>query len=63
MLITHIVLLLIHVAYLEPYIGMCQRVWGVSQYAIETIERLLVFTLLLIDDTETKEDLVRLIEI
>ena len=56
-------LLLVHMTDLEPDVGMCQRVRGVAQDAVEALERLVVLALLLIDDAQAEQNLVCLVEI
>ena len=56
-------LLLVHMTDLEPDVGMRQRVRRVAQDAVEAVERLGVLALLLVDDAETEEDFVGLVEI
>ena len=48
---------------LEPYVGMRQGAGRIAQDTIEALERLGVLALLLVNDTEPKEDLVRLVEV
>jgi hypothetical protein len=50
--ITYILLLLIHVADLEPDIGMCKWTRRVPQNAVEAHETVVVLTLLLVNDAE-----------
>ena len=52
--ITYILLLLIHVADLEPDIGMCKWTRRVPQNAVEAHETVVVLTLLLVNDAETE---------
>jgi hypothetical protein len=51
---TYVLLLLIHVADLEPDIGVCKWTRGVPQNAIEAHETVVVLALLLVNDAETK---------
>ena len=55
--------LLEDVSDLEPNIRMCERAGRIAQDAIETIQALLILALLLVDDAEAEQDLVRLIKI
>ena len=48
---------------LEPDVSMSEGVRGVLENAVEALERLLVFALLFVDDTETEQDLVGLVKI
>ena len=56
-------LLLVHMTDLEPDIGMRKRIRGIAKNAIEAFQALLVLALLLVDDAEAEEDLVRLVEV
>lgn len=56
-------LLLVHMTDLEPDIGMCQWVRRVAQDAVEALQGLVVFALLLVYYAEAEEDLVCLVEI
>ena len=60
---THVALLLEDVSDLEPDVGMCEGAGGITQDAIKALEALLVFALLLINNPEAEQDLVRLVEI
>ena len=56
-------LLFVHVADLEPDIGMRERVRRVPEDAVEAVERLGVLALLLVDYAESEQDFVRLVKI
>ena len=56
-------LLLVDVPDLEPDIGMGEGIRRVAEDAVEALETLLVLALLLVDDAEPEEDLVRLVEV
>ena len=56
-------LLLVHMTDLEPDVGMREGVRGVAEDAVKAFEGLVVLALLLVDDAEAEEDLVRLVEI
>jgi hypothetical protein len=60
---TYIFLLFIHVTDLEPDVGVCKGAGRISKDAVEARQRVLVFALLLIDDAETEENLVGLVNI
>lgn len=61
--ITYIFLLFVYMADLKPDIGVSERTWRVSQYAIEAHKAILVFALLLVDDAEAEKDFVFLIKL
>ena len=61
--VTYVLLLFMNMADLEPYVSMSEGVRGVLENAVEALERLLVFALLFVDDTETEQDLVGLVKI
>ena len=50
-------------ANLEPNIGVGEGAWWVPEDTIEALQAVRVLALLLVDDTEAEEDLVRLVEI
>ena len=60
---THVALLLEDVSDLEPDVGVGERTGRVTQDAVEALETLRVLALLLVDDTETEKNFVRLVEI
>ena len=59
----YITLLLKHMSDLEPDVGVGERTGRVTQDAVEALETLRVLALLLVNDTQAEQDLVRLIEI
>ena len=56
-------LLLIDVPNLEPDVGVSKGIRGVAENAIEAVQGLLVFALLLVDDAEPEVNLVGLVEV
>ena len=48
---------------LEPDVGMGERVRRIAKDAVEALQALVVFALLLIDYAETEENLIRLVKI
>ena len=60
--VTYILLLFENVSDLEPDVGMCERAWGISENAIKASKRIFEFTLLLINNAQTKENLILLVE-
>ena len=60
---TNILLLLKHMANLEPYVGMGERARRITKYPVEAIERLSELALLLVNDAEPKEDFVLLVKV
>ena len=48
---------------LEPDVGMGERAWRAAKNAVKAFKRLCIFSLLLVDDAETEEDLVGLVKI
>ncbi len=48
---------------LEPYVGVREGIGWVSENTIEALEALVVLALLLVDDTQTKEDFVGFIKV
>lgn len=60
---TYVSLLLKHVPDLEPNVRVCERARRIAQDAVETLETVGVFALLLVDDTEAEQYLVRLVKV
>lgn len=60
---TYITLLLKDVPDLEPDVRMRQWARRIAQDAIEALEALLILALLLVDDPQAEQDLVRLIKV
>lgn len=58
-----IFLLLVDVADLEPDVGVSEGAWRISENAIEAIKGFFVLSLLLVNDTETEQDLVGLVKV
>ena len=48
---------------LEPDVGVGERTGRVTQDAVEALETLRVLALLLVDDPQAEQDLVRLIKV
>ena len=60
---TYVALLLEHVSDLEPDVRVCEGTGWVPQDAVEALEAVRVLALLLVDDAQAEEDLVRLVEV
>ena len=60
---AYIFLLFINVPDLEPDVGMGEGTWWVAEDAVEAAEGLFVLALLFVDDAETEEDFVGVVEI
>jgi hypothetical protein len=60
---TYVFLLFIYVSNLEPDISVCKGAWRVAQYAVKTMQRVLIFALLFVNYAETKKDLISFVEI
>lgn len=58
-----VILLFVNVAYLEPDVRMCEGTGWIAKDAVETTEGLVVFSLLLVDDTQTEQDFVCLVKV
>ena len=54
---TYVFPLLVNAAYLRPDVGASKGPWRISKNAIEGIQGIIVFTLLLTGGAETKRDL------
>ena len=61
--ITYILLLFVNIPNLEPNIDMCERIWRISQDAVEAREALVVLPLLLVNDAKGEIDFAFLIRI
>ena len=60
---TYVALLLEDMANLEPDVRVCEWARGITQDAIEALETLRVLALLLINNAEAEQYLVRLVEV
>ena len=60
---TYVLLLLVYMVNLEPNVGVREGIGWVAEDAVKALEALCVLALLLVDDAQAEEDLVRLVEV
>lgn len=60
---TYVSLLLKDMADLEPDVGVGKRVRRITQDTVEAVQTLSILALLLVNDTETEENLVGLVKV
>lgn len=61
--ITYVALLLIHMANLEPYVGMGKWVGRITEDTVETLQTFVILALLFVYYPETEKNLVGFVEV
>ena len=60
---THVTLLLENMPNLEPNVGVRKRAGRIAQYAVKALQAIRILPLLLVDNPEAEQDLVRLVKV
>ena len=60
---THVTLLLENMPNLEPNVGVRKGAGRIAQYAVKALQAIRILPLLLVDNPEAEQDLVRLIKV